>query len=109
MVCPYIFKDCWFELAITQYGVKTGVAAVGYMLLRTCDPKMETEAGSIYALSTPFSSPFIGGGLLTTAIPYLIRSFGSLNTGLLFSAGTVVIFAILRLFFWDKNTHPEQR
>lgn len=108
-VCPHIFKECWFEIAITQYGVKTGVAAVGYMLLRTCDPKVETEAGSIYALSTPFSSPFIGGGLLTTAIPFLLRNMGPLKLGVLFSVGTIIIFLILRLFFWDKDARPEQR
>ena len=109
LVCPHIFSQSWFELAITHYGVKTGVAAVGYMLLRTVDPKVETEAGTMYALGTPFTSAFIGGGLVTSAVPYLIQSSGALVTGLIFTAGFLVLFVILRLFFWDKGAGPEQR
>ena len=108
-VCPKIFSQDWFELAITHYGVKTGVAAVGYMLLRTADPEVKTEAGSMYALGTPFTSAFIGGGLVTSAIPLLIDAQGALVTGLIFTGGFLAIFAVLRLFFWNKNARPEQR
>ena len=79
------------------------------MLLRTVDPKVETEAGTMYALGTPFTSAFIGGGLVTSAVPYLIQSSGALVTGLIFTAGFLVLFVILRLFFWDKGARPEQR
>ena len=108
-ISPYIFKDCWFEQGIIRYGAYTGVAAVGYMLLRTCDPKMETNAGSLYALTCPFHSPFIGGGLVTTAYPYIILQFGSLTTGLMLCAGSLAILLVLRLFFWDKNAKKQQR
>lgn len=108
-VCPKIFSRDWFELSITHYGVKTGVAAVGYMLLRTADPEVKTEAGSMYALGTPFTSAFIGGGLVTSAIPFMIQAQGSLVTGLIFTGAFVAVFAVLRLFFWNKAARPEQR
>lgn len=108
-ISPHIFRDCWFEQGIIRYGAYTGVAAIGYMLLRTCDPKMETEAGTIYALDCPFMSPFIGGGLVTTAYPYIILSLGSLKAGLLFCAGSIALVLVLRLFFWNKNAKLEQR
>lgn len=108
-ISPHIFKECWFEQGIIRYGAYTGVAAVGYMLLRTCDPKMETNAGSLYALTCPFHSPFIGGGLVTTAYPYIILQLGSLKAGLMFCAGSVAILIVLRLFFWDKNAVKQQR
>ena len=108
-VCPHIFSKDWFELAITHYGVKTGVAAVGYMLLRTADPEVKTDAGTMYALGTPFTSAFIGGGLVTSAIPFLIQSQGALVTGLIFTAAFAAVFLVLRLFFWNKNAKPEQR
>lgn len=108
-VCPHIFSRDWFELAITHYGVKTGVAAVGYMLLRTADPEVKTEAGSMYALGTPFTSAFIGGGLVTSAVPLMIQAKGALVTGLIFTGLFLVFFAVLRLFFWNKNVRPEQR
>ena len=109
LVCPHIFSRDWFELAITHYGVKTGVAAVGYMLLRTADPEVKTEAGSMYALGTPFTSAFIGGGLVTSAIPLLIEAQGALTVGLIFTGLFLAFFLVLRIFFWNKNARPEQR
>lgn len=108
-ISPHIFSECWFEQAIIRYGAYTGVAAVGYMLLRTCDPKMETDAGTIYALDGPFSSPFIGGGLVTTAYPYIILAVGTLYTGLIFCGAALALVLVLRLFFWNKNAKLQQR
>lgn len=106
---PHIFRDCWFEQGIIRFGAFCGVAAVGYMLLRTADPKMETDAGSIYALNCPLMSPFIGGGLVTTAYPYIIQSMGALKAGLLLCAASILILILLRVFFWNKNASMQQR
>ncbi|CDZ75555.1 sodium/glutamate symporter superfamily [Peptoniphilus sp. ING2-D1G] len=106
---PRVFNDCWFEQAIIRYGAFTGVAAVGYMLLRTADPKMETDAGTIYALGGPLMSPFIGGGLVTTAYPYIIDKFGVFNTGLIFIGLMLAVLLVLRMFFWNKNFKMEQQ
>lgn len=106
---PRIFQDCWFEQSIIRYGAFTGVAAVGYMLLRTADPKMETDAGTIYALDGPFMSPFIGGGLVTTMYPFIIRSIGALSAGLALCAASAVILIVMRLFFWNKQPQLRQR
>jgi len=106
---PHVFTDNWFEHGIIRYGAFTGVAAVGYMLLRTTDPKMNTDVGTVYALGCPFMSPFIGGGLVTTAYPMLIKNFGAMTTGLGFCGGALVLLIILRMFFWIKNPKLEQR
>lgn len=106
---PRVFQDCWFEQGIIRYGAFTGVAAVGYMLLRTADPKMQTEAGTIYALGCPLMSPFIGGGLVTTAYPYLILQFGPLMTGAVLCAASLAIIIAMRLLFWNKNFKMQQR
>ncbi len=106
---PRIFKDCWFEQAIVRYGAFTGVAAVGYMLLRTADPKMETKAGTIYALDGPLMSPFIGGGLITSMWALMIAEFGVLPFGLVTCAISIAFLAVLRIFFWDKQAKKEQR
>jgi len=106
---PRVFSDCWFEHGIIRYGAFTGVAAVGYMLLRTVDPRMETDAGPVYALGSPFMSPFIGGGLITTAYPMLIKRFGALQTGIGLCAGALLIILLLRVFFWNANPKMEQR
>ena len=106
---PRVFKECWFEQAIIRYGAFTGVAAVGYMLLRTADPKMETKAGSIYALGCPLMSPFIGGGLVTSMWPTLIASMGVMTFGLATTAISVVLLAVLLAVFRVKGFKKEQR
>ena len=100
---PRIFSECWFEQGIIRFGAFCGVAAVGYMLLRTTDPKMETDAGTIYALGCPFMSPFIGGGLVTTAYPYIIQNLGALNAGLIFCGASIAVIIVMRLFLWNKT------
>ncbi len=106
---PRIFQECWFEQGIIRFGAFAGVAAVGYMLLRTVDPKMETDAGTIYALGCPLMSPFIGGGLVTTAYPYIINSIGSLAAGLIFCGASIAVLIVLRLALWNKNPQKTQR
>ena len=100
---PHIFSESWFEQGIVRFGSFLGVAAIGYMLLRTSDPKMETRAGSIYALGCPLMSPFIGGGLVTSMWPVLIIQLGVLKFGILTCVIAIAILAVLRIFFWNKN------
>lgn len=107
---PRIFPNNWFEHGIMRYGAATGVAAIAYLLMRTCDPELKTDAGSMYALSSTFMSPYIGGGLLTSAYPFLIVSWGALNTGLIFTSIAVVLIIFLRVTgFWIKNPKMVQR
>lgn len=107
---PRIFQDEWFEHGIMRYGAATGVAAVGYMLMRICDPDLKGESGSMYALSSIFMSPYIGGGLVTTAYPYLILRMGSLKMGILFTALSLALILFLRIAgFWNKELKLEQR
>ena len=106
---PRVFSHCWFEQGIIRFGAFTGVAAVGYMLLRTSDPKMETDAGTIYALGCPLMSPFIGGGLVTTMYPYFIKNFGALAAGLTLCTASIALIVVMRLFFWNRTIQKQQR
>lgn len=106
---PRIFKNNWFEIGITRYGASTGVAATGLMLLRTVDPEMKTDAAKIYALNAPFSSPFIGGGLVTSAYPALIATFGAVQCGAA-SMGLALLCLIgCRIVSWNSHPRFEQR
>ena len=107
---PRLYPRHWFESSILRFGIATGVAAVGLMLLRVCDPELKTDAAETYALSSPFTSPFVGGGLVTTSYSYLIASFGSVKVGLVCMAATIVIFVICRITgLWQKKPAFEQR
>lgn len=106
---PRVFTDAWFEHAIVRYGAMTGVAAVGYLLIRTADPDMQTDAATIYAINAPLSSPVIGGGLFTAALPFLVLRFGNIVLGLILCAASLAIVLVMRLLFWKKHPELKQR
>ena len=62
----------WFQLGLINYGMSTGTTATGFILLRVIDPDLESGAAEDYALAAPLSAPFIGGGLITIALPLLV-------------------------------------
>ena len=72
-------------------------------------PYLCTEAGTLYALGTPFVSPFIGGGLVTSLWPLLIERLGSLGFGLVACAISVAIICVMRVFFWNAHPQMQQR
>lgn len=107
---PRIFPENWFEHGIMRFGAATGVAAIAYLLMRTVDPELQSDAGTMYGLSSTFMSPYIGGGLITSATPFIILSMGSLNTGLMFTGIAIALIVFLRVAgFWVKNPKLEQR
>lgn len=65
-------SDYWFQLGLINYGMSTGTTATGFVLLKMVDPDLESGAAEDYAMAAPLSSPFIGGGMLTVALPLLV-------------------------------------
>lgn len=108
---PRLYPRHWFESSILRFGIATGVAAIGLMLMRVCDPDTKTDAAETYALGSPFCSPFVGGGLVTTAYPYLILSMGIVKFGLLFTGLTFAVFLVCRIIpgLWQKKPQYKQR
>ena len=62
----------WFELGLINYGMSTGTSATGFVLLKMVDPELQSEAAEDYALAAPLSAPFVGGGMITIALPLLL-------------------------------------
>ncbi|TSI15097.1 sodium/glutamate symporter [Brevibacterium aurantiacum] len=90
---PRLFKEDWFEAGIVNFGTCTGVVSVGLLLLRAADPEMKTDAGRAFALKSPFTSPFIGGGFVTALYPILAIRYGNLWLGI----GCLVVCALILL------------
>ncbi|MCC9599828.1 sodium:glutamate symporter [Stieleria sp. JC731] len=65
-------RENWFPLGLINYGMSTGTTATGFVLLRVVDPDLKTTAANDYALAVPISAPFVGGGILTIALPLLV-------------------------------------
>jgi ESS family glutamate:Na+ symporter len=63
----------WFELGIINYGMSTGTTATGLVLLRIIDKDLSSGAAEDYALAAPLSSPFVGGGIITLSLPFLLE------------------------------------
>lgn len=87
-------REHWFQLGLINYGMSTGTTATGFVLLRVVDPDLETSAASDYALAAPISAPFIGGGILTIALPLLVIERVSIVWPML-AMGAVVVTLIV--------------
>jgi len=98
-----IFGKDWFENAMMTYGMYTGVAATGMLLLKVCDPESKSDALSLYAARAPFSSWAIGGGIITSMAPVWVAQIGALSAGLI-ALGLAVVVGLLPVVFrtWYK-------
>lgn len=103
IIGPRIFREHWVENSIVNFGAMTGVVSVGLLLLRAADPQMKTNAYRGFALRAPFSSPFVGGGLITAMFPILVAQNGNLWVGL-GCLGLCVVMVVLAMVFglWKK-------
>lgn len=55
-LCKRLLKGFWFEQMIGTYGMSTGVFLTGVLLLRICDPDLESPALANYSLSYTITS-----------------------------------------------------
>lgn len=99
-----IFGSDWFENSMLTYGMYTGVAATGMLLLKVCDPESKSDALSLYAARAPFSSWALGGGIITSMAPIWVSQIGALNAGLI-ALGITVVIALLPIICrtWYKK------
>lgn len=89
----------WFPLGLINYGMSTGTTATGFVLLRVVDPNLKSGAGEVYALAAPLSAPFIGGGMLTIALPLLVLQsvpIGASTIGLTAIVITMILVGVRR-------------
>ena len=75
-LAPRLFRTCWFERAIADFGQALGVTATGLLLLRTVDPENRTEAASAFGYKQLLHEPFMGGGLCTALALTLVFTIG---------------------------------
>ncbi|TWU05775.1 sodium/glutamate symporter [Stieleria varia] len=94
--------DCWFQLGLINYGMSTGTTATGFVLLRVVDPQLKTQAATDYALAAPLSAPFIGGGMITVALPLLVLERVPIAWPATIITG-IVVALILTGRLWNRN------
>ncbi|MGC2976178.1 sodium/glutamate symporter [Brevibacterium sp. FAM 25378] len=109
-LAPRIFKRDWFENGLVQFGTQTGVVATALLLLRTADPKMRSNGYRGLALSRPFISPFIGGGLVTALFPILVMEYGNLWVGLGCLLFCIVLMPLARAIgLWAPSSSAKRQ
>ncbi len=91
-------KEYWFQLGLINYGMSTGTTATGFVLLRMVDPELKSGAAQDYALAAPLSAPFVGGGMITIALPLLVLERVPIALPALVIAGCVIALTFAGCF-----------
>lgn len=89
---PRMFPRFWFEHSIVEFGMQTGVTAIGLLLLRVVDPLFRTDTATSFGFKQMIYEPFLGGGFITALAPILVVSLGPIKS-------IVFCLAIMILFF----------
>jgi len=105
-LAPRMFPRYWFERGITEYGMQTGVTAIGLLLLRIVDPLYKTGTATAFGFKQMVYEPFLGGGLITALAPIIVVSLGA--WGSIGSAFAImVIFFLISFFNGWVNFKPD--
>jgi glutamate:Na+ symporter, ESS family len=102
-IAPRMLPDAWFERGITEYGMQTGVTAMGLLLLRVSDPQFETPAAKAFGFKQILYEPFMGGGFITAAAPILISSYGVDEALLVGGASILLVLGISWVSGWLRQ------
>ncbi len=94
VLAPRMIPTFWFEKGITEFGMQSGVTAMGLLLLRLVDPLYKTDTATGFGLKQMIYEPFLGGGFITAMAPFLVISLGTWNS-ILISALIMGIFFLL--------------
>lgn len=105
-IAPRMLPDAWFERSITEYGMQTGVTALGLLLLRVADPNFKTPAAKSFGFKQILYEPMMGGGFITAAAPLLIFTYG---IGISYAVGFVSIIIALVIAFLSGWIHKPKR
>lgn len=90
VLAPRMFPYNWLERGVTEYGMQSGVTAMGLLLLRLVDPGYKTDTAQAFGFKQMLYEPFLGGGLITATAPFIV-----INLGVWWSAAFAGIIMIL--------------
>ena len=95
-LAPRMFPYNWLERGVTEYGMQSGVTAMGLLLLRLVDPNYRTDTAQAFGFKQMLYEPFLGGGLITATAPFIV-----INLGVWWSIGTAAaIMVAFMLISW---------
>ncbi len=96
ILAPRMFPYNWLERGVTEYGMQSGVTAMGLLLLRLVDPNYKTDTAQAFGFKQMLYEPFLGGGLITATAPFIV-----VNLGVWWSIGSAAaIMIVFMLISW---------
>ncbi|TVR74395.1 MAG: sodium:glutamate symporter [Marinilabiliales bacterium] len=98
VLAPRMFPYNWLERGVTEYGMQSGVTAMGLLLLRLVDPNYRTDTAQAFGFKQMLYEPFLGGGLITATAPFIV-----MNLGVWWSMLTAAIIMIVFMFISYLN------
>ena len=106
-IAPRMFPEYFFERSITEFGMQSGVTAVGLLLLRLVDPQYRTGTAEAFGLKQMVYEPFLGGGLITALSPIFIVHLGIWKATAICAFIMFVFLLLSVLNGWTKiKKHP---
>lgn len=99
-LCKKYLKQNWFEYMISSFGMSTGVFLTGILLLRICDPNMESPVLGNYSIAYMINS--ISSFILMPIFLNIVVTHGSMGmliasiiVSLIYYVGTIVSSKII--------------
>ena len=84
----------WMELGLLNFGMSTGVTALGLLFAGSLRGRLNPGVARVYALAAPFSAPLIGGGIISFLLPDMTRRGFHLELLFALCAATLLIFLL---------------
>ncbi len=91
---PRMLPQNWVERGVTEFGMQSGVTAMGLLLLRLVDPQYKTDTASAFGFKQIIYEPFLGGGFITALSPFIIIQLGPVYS-ILVCLGIIVLFLFI--------------
>ncbi|MBE0673995.1 MAG: sodium:glutamate symporter [Bacteroidales bacterium] len=107
-LAPRMLPQNWFERGITEYGMQTGVTAIGLLLLRLVDPEYKTDTAQAFGFKQMLYEPFFGGGFITATAPFIVIGMGVWNS-IIFAALLMIGFFLLSWVNGWVNLKPVRK
>jgi len=111
-LCRRLTPDCWFERAITEYGMSFGTTSIGLLLLRMADPLRQSTVWEAFSFKQMVHEPFMGGGVWTTfACIFLVNFHSPPHIGIYIvmasGLGAMVIWFTLHFLYFKPRFKPK--
>ncbi len=108
VLAPRMFPYNWLERGVTEYGMQSGVTAMGLLLLRLVDPHYRTDTAQAFGFKQMLYEPFFGGGFITATAPFIVYNLG-LWSSIWAAAGIIIVFAIISILSGWTRKNPRKK